>query len=344
MEPLNQSPRKVIKVPKKKFWTAVVIVLLAFGGWFVLTVMNNSTARFGSSKMMLNQSSIPEMSYTSSMPPDYYREPGNPSITDTREFMKKSYNGSIKTRDVSDVARDVKSIVREAEGRVDGENISEKYGYISFVVPKSNFDSFRDEIEDLTHEKLYTESISSQNQLSTKQQIEQQDAMAKKSLAELEKEQRDLSASHTKTLASLQKQLSDTRSKITQAKAGKASTTAGTAEYNMFVSEEQTLTQTEASLLQSINNENATYNNKNSVLKSQIASVNSNIDNIKKTDEQFADNIETVNGTVNIQWVSHWSMAKLFLPIHPTLLIIILVVIAWLLLRHKPYVPKVEFV
>jgi chromosome segregation ATPase len=293
---------------------------------------------------MMNQANIPEMSSQPSTPPDYYRDPGTPSIKDDREFMKKSYSGSIKTRDVSDVARDVKSIVREFEGRVDNESVSEKYAYISFVVPKSEFDSFRDEVEDLTHQKLYTENISSQNQLSTKQQIEQQDEMAQKSLAQLEQEQKALSASHTKTVLALQKQLADIRTQLMYTKTSKASATEGTSEYNRFVLDEQIISQQEQALLDSINNTNSTYNSKNNVLKSRISGANGNIDNIKKTDEQFTDNIETVNGTIDIRWVSHWDLAKMFLPIHPTLAIIILAVIAWLLLRHKKYVPKVEFV
>jgi type I site-specific restriction endonuclease len=258
--------------------------------------------------------------------------------------MKKSYNGNIKTRDVSDVARDVKSIVRDVNGRVDGENISDKYAYISFVVAKSEFESFRDEIESLTHKKLYTENISSQNQLSTKQQIEKQDEMAHNSLAELEKQQKDLASAHSKSLASLQSQLSKTRSQISQTRNNKIGTDENSEQYKGLILEEQNLTQQEASIQQSIKNENATYTNQNNNIKNQITGVNSNIDNIKKTDEQFADNIETVNGTVNIQWATYWEMAKIFLPIHPTLAIIILIILGWFYFRHKSYVPKIEFV
>jgi Ca2+/Na+ antiporter len=105
----------------------------------------------------------------------YNKGYGNPSISDTREFLKTSYASEIKTRDVSDTVKDVKNSVKGADGRIDSLESSEKYGYISFVVPKSKFEAFRDEIESLTHEKLYTEDISSKNLLTQKQGIEEQE-------------------------------------------------------------------------------------------------------------------------------------------------------------------------
>lgn len=69
-----------------------------------------------------------------------------------------------------------------------------------------------------------------------------------------------------------------------------------------------------------------------------------NLKNIEKTDEQFTDDIETVNGTVNVSWVTLWQMAEIFSPIHPTLVVIIIIIIGWFYFRHKSYVPKVEFI
>jgi len=346
MEPLNMNPRKVIKVSKKVFWVLLVAIIV-IGGWFVLRMMRGGysySTGFGAvGPKMMTQSNSPEM-LQSSMPPDYYRDYGSPDITDTREFMKKSYSGNFKTRDVSETARDSKSIIRDADGRIDNENVSIKYASISFVIPKSNLESFRDEMATITNKKLYIETISSENQLSTKQQIEKQDEMAKLSLAELQAQQKALSSAHAKTLSSLQKQLADIRTQLTYTKSSKASYSEGTPDYDKFAIQENNIYLQEQSLLQSINNENATYTNKNNDLKNYIAGANENIDNIKKTDEKFADNIETVNGYVNIQWITNWEMAKIFLPIHPTLLIIIILVVGWFLLRHKPYIPKVEFV
>jgi hypothetical protein len=68
-----------------------------------------------------------------------------------------------------------------------------------------------------------------------------------------------------------------------------------------------------------------------------------NLANINKQDNQFADNIETVNGSVRITWISMWQMVKIFSPIHPTFIIIILGIVLGVFLNRKGKIPKVEF-
>ena len=68
------------------------------------------------------------------------------SINDTREFMKTSYDTQIQTRNVKSVLRDIKGSIKVANGRIDQLNENTKSGYISFVIPKINFENFKDEI------------------------------------------------------------------------------------------------------------------------------------------------------------------------------------------------------
>ncbi|KKP60332.1 MAG: hypothetical protein UR64_C0011G0027, partial [Candidatus Nomurabacteria bacterium GW2011_GWE1_35_16] len=45
---------------------------------------------------------------------------------------------------------------------------------------------------------------------------------------------------------------------------------------------------------------------------------------------------------VSAQWISLWEMAVIFSPIHPTLVIIILIILGFVLFRKR--MPKVEIV
>lgn len=269
---------------------------------------------------------------------NWFNQNENGSIADTREFMKVSYSGNIKTRDVKDTARDVRGIIRDMEGRVDSENVNEKYGYINFVIPKSNFDDFRDEIESITHKKLYTENTSSQNLLSQKQNIEEQNNITTKSLIELQNELKTLSVKHTQTvatlkkeLATIQKQLADTRKRISETKDSSLLT-------NLYLQESYEQTG-ENQANQRINSENTQYANQKNALDQAISANKGTLQNIATQDQKFTENVETVNGSINIQWVNLWQLAQIFSPIPPLLVIVFLLVVIWYILRKMNKVP-----
>jgi len=271
----------------------------------------------------------------------------NNSIADTREFMKVNYSGTIKTRDVTDVARDVRGIVRDMDGRIDSETVNEKYGYVSFVIPKSKLDDFRDEIESITHKKLYTENTSSQNLLNQKQNIEQNLNLTNKSLSDLQSEKTKAEAAHNKSLASLQAQL---KSLTTSAETMRAKLDA------MPAAEEGSPEQAQARMTQEsyINFSNQVAELKNKIAQenrvfaenkksfdSAIGQFNNQLGEIKKDDKAFAENIETVNGSVSMQWVSLWQLAKVFSPIHPIIIILLLAIIVWYILKKLRVVPLI---
>lgn len=266
-----------------------------------------------------------------------------PDISDTREFLKVNYSANISTRDVSRVVRQVKGAVREVEGRVDSENSSEKRGRVSFVVPKSKFEKFRDEIESITHKKLYTETVSSQNLLSQKQDLEQQMESAESILSRLEQQKKDLDAQHKKTIDTINRDLGSVQSRLSAVRKEVASIQ-DEARLSVLRSEEGTLVTRQQALLANRNRENNSYDADSANLTNQINQANQNIEQVGKQDEVFAGNIETVSGYVTVEWVSLWKLAVIFSPVHPAIVIAALVLVGWYVLTKKGYLPGVEFV
>lgn len=349
--PINFAERRIIKISRKKFkWTVIVVVVLFIGLFlFLVAISSLSSARSKSSSSYDSAVMSPSSSSygdsggeTQNINSDYYRyREQNPSISDTREFLKTSYSSNIQTRDVSEVVTDVKNIVKGADGRIDSIISGEKYGRVSFVVAKSKFDAFRDEIESITHKKLYTENISSENLLSEKQGIEEQTSNVVESLDGLISEKNSLLVAHNKTVSDINKELAKIQSELTKVRANIS------VEENVEIlaslrSQETLYIKQYAVSKQKITDENNIYATKVNKIDNQINYQNKNLTNINKQDVKFMDNVETVNGYVSVSWISLWSMAVIFAPIHPTWIIIILIILGVVLLRKKA--PRVEFV
>ncbi len=340
--------RKVIKISKKRIWHIVIFLIVVFLGlrYLVLPFLSNTTGIGpGSGAMRMGSSQSADSAGGSFMPrfPDIY--PGNQtsSYKDTREFLKTNYSAQIRTRDVSDIMKDVKNSVKGADGRIDSINVSDKYGYVNFVVPKSNFDTFKDEIESLVHEKLITISESSTNLLSQKQQIETDATNIQNNLTSLEKAKADLTTKHNQKIASLNNQIAALQAQVNakQAEIDAATTAPQKAtlqnEQQNYNSQRQVLEQQKAS-------ENSSYTIQNKNYDSQITATKNNQTNNVKQDGQFTDNIETVNGSINVTWINIWNIVKIFSPVHPTLIVIILALALIFYLNRRGYVPKIMFV
>ncbi|PIW08098.1 hypothetical protein COW38_01475, partial [Candidatus Collierbacteria bacterium CG17_big_fil_post_rev_8_21_14_2_50_45_7] len=65
-----------------------------------------------------------------------------------------------------------------------------------------------------------------------------------------------------------------------------------------------------------------------------------NLENVNTQDENFTENIETVEGRVDVKWISIWQMIKVFSPVSPEILVIVIIVIIWNILARLGYVPK----
>ncbi len=344
----NKRERKVIKISKKKFKTFIWIIILIIILWAVKSVVFNS---FGVGRMtgssITPSDGISEDYYNPSsqnmMPPDYYdRGYQKPSISDTREFLKTSYSASIKTRNVKDVMQDVTNIVKGADGRIDNSYSSEKSGRISFVVAKSKFEEFKNQIESITHKKLYTETISSQNLLSQKQGIEEQTGNIVNTLTNLQDQKTSLETKHIQTVTAINKELTRIKAELVAVRAVIATTTEPLV-LDSFVSQENSLVKQENTQKQKLVIENNSYIAQSQSLENSINDANNGLINVNNQDSQFTDTIETVNGSVSVDWISLWEMADIFSPISPFIIIIILVIIIIMYLKRRGSIPRVEF-
>ncbi len=308
-----EKTRSVIKVSKIK--TAIVLIILVVIGLILLglKLINRpyDPANCGlGCRQITNTLQLRGNKESSSMIPSDYLSPNqNPLINDTREFLKTNYSAAIKTRSVESILLEAKDIVRNVNGRIDNSNENPENGYIGFVIPKSNFENFKYEIEGITHKKLLTENISSENLLGKKQSIESQQEQSNSSLAALQKEQGILIANHNQALKDLQNSTSD-----------------------MEIS------------FQNISHENSNFDTRNQNLKNQITNMKTRLVDIAQQDLSFNNNIETVSGYISVERISLWEMAKIFSPVSPIIIIIILVLVVWYLLKRKSVIPKIEFV
>lgn len=334
--------RRVIRISRTKFIIVSIVVIIVAFLWYSSTRILYNTFGTSSAPAMQGVSNLSSES-TRSMPDSYYPvNPQTPSITDTREFLKTSFSATIKTRDVPGVVTDVKNIIKGADGRIDNIYSSEKSGQISFVVAKSKFDAFRNEIEAITHEKLYSESVSSQNMLSQKQGIEGQTSNIVNTLDNLTQQKDALTTKHNQAINSIKSELARIQAELVTVRANIWNATDPQV-ISSLRNQETSLVNQDAVQRQRTITENNSYSTQKQNLDSLIANYNSSLTDVNKQDSQFTDNIETVNGTIYVNWVSLWELAKIFSPISPIIIIIILIILAWIYLKHIGYIPRVEW-
>mgnify|MGYP003972390169 FL=1 len=339
----QENNGRVVEISKKRFFITIsVLILIVIAAWFgfnsiVGSTMGIDSAAPQSMDVMSNSDSIIFNPFPSNNRQD--------SLEDTREFMKTSYNGAIQTRDVSAVVIKVQETVRALDGRVDSINSSEKSGYISFVIPKSDLFEFKYRIEQLTHKKLYVENISSTNLLNQKQGIENRTLTAEERLAELEQEKEDLNIAHTARINSLQNQIASAEENLSSFQMLLSNIDPEfVSEKEIIQSQIDSTIQTLSNLRQAKTNENNSYNSQSNSLLTQIENAEENIDNLIEEDDDFTENIETVAGTVNVRWVSLWKMAEEFSPIPMSINAIILLLIVWKILQKIKFIPRFRFV
>lgn len=344
----NQTPdRREITISKKKFFVFLLIIIVLI----IISLQVSSDQRKNISVQediseapaarLDPDVDVPSVSEIAPYPYPYPYPRDDVDYTDTREFLKTNYSAQIYTREVRDVVEEVESIVHETEGRVDGISSSEKYGRVSFVIPKSNLSEFRDEIEKITHEKLYTEDISSQNLLGQKQNIEERTETTSKTLAELEEEKEELDAGHTARVRSIQTQINALQSELNTIRSAKAEADSD--------EEIDTLNAQEISLVQKISafqteqtKENQEYLSRSSTLVKQIQRADSNLDSLVEEDEEFLDNIETVTGHVNVTWISWWNMGNRLSPMPMWLNTLIIIILVLWFLGWRKVIPRIK--
>lgn len=240
-------------------------------------------------------------------PPDYYPYP-SPDVpaNDTRELLKVNYGVDMRTRDVPGLTRHVETTVRGHGGRIDQESSSPESGYVSFVVPMSKYDAFRSELEDLVDSRFLTVNIQSSNMLPQKQSIEDQQKQADSTLADYQASRAKLVTAHAGTVKSLQAQIdADTQALAVLRQQPQT--------YDVQT-QVQTMSDDLASLQSQLANENADYKQQLSYADESIKSAQDWQKAVKTQDQALMDNVATVNGSVSIEWISLWEMARVYLP------------------------------
>ncbi len=340
------NEKKVIKI--KKWWLIGFIILIPIVLiilWWLSAFRGDIAGMRGDVIVRAPTLSRDSRNYESgpAYSTGYSNSGSDSSIKDTREFLKTSYEADIKTRKVIKVVNDVKNIIKGADGRIDSIQSGEKHGSVRFVVPKSKFESFKDEVAAITNAKLYTENINSKNLLQDKQYIELLTANATETLASLRKEKQDLDNSHADIVKQLNTSISNLNSQIKIIR-NKISVATDTNIISSLNSNLNSLNQSLSNEKITLSSENNNYYNNNSNLQLQIQSAEQNLTNVNKQDTNFNNNIETVEGYIYVNWVSIWDLAVIFFPIHPIIIIIILVILLLYFLKRKNYIPKVELV
>ena len=221
-------------------------------------------------------------------------------ISDPREFLKKDYNATIRTRHVDELANRIQTMVRGYSGRIDGYSSSEKNGYISFAIPANKLEAFRSEVRNSVRAKFYTENISTNNLLPQKQSIEEQQSAIENTLATQRAERDKLTADHKKNIASLQAQVNAINKEL--------------ADQNTDEARKQQLNAQKTNLQSRIASENKNYNAALASLDAQIRDSESQLESIKKQDQNLLDNVATVQGYINLNWISLWEALDLYLP------------------------------
>ena len=249
-----------------------------------------------------------DMSAPSSMP-DYYPYPypsGDATAKDTREFLKQYYNATLRTRDVNDLTQRIVTTVRGHEGRVDNTQSSEKYGYVQFVIPDTEFEGLKQEVEGMVGSRFLKVEMSAQNLLPQKQSIEEQQKQADTMLAEYEAARQRTVSAHTSATKSLQAQINVQTAKLSDLQKQPPS-----------VERDAQIRQLEAVLIdyqQGLVNENASYAKKLATADANIKYAKERQKAVETQDQNLLDNVATVNGTISVQWISYWEIARLYLP------------------------------
>lgn len=306
-------------------WLTLLLAVLAIGTFFAVSnsgryyitpmmgggVMGTTQAVPPTSAGMperdasVSNVSAPDMKGNSMYYPYPYPNPDVP-VGDTREFLKVYYNASMQTRDVPALTRRVETTVRGHNGRIDQQSSSSKYGSVSFAVPQNKYDAFRTELESLVGSRFISVNISSQNLLSQKVSIEEQQKQADTSLSDYKTMRQKIVNAHASAASSLQSKIDADTQKLTTLRAQPSTP--------QIVAEIQVVSDNQISLKQQLARENASY-------AEQLKNVDANIKYagewqkaVETQDQTLLDNVATVTGTVSIQWISFWGIVLLYLP------------------------------
>ncbi len=324
-----------------------IFVLLLLWAFFAM----QSTVMYGISQ----GGSAPIRSVSSSVDsrmmniPSYnFNNHNNGDITDTREFIKKTFSANIKTRDVEDIAKKIELLIKGLGGRIDNSNITNTYASFSFVIPKTNLDELEKQMRTYVHKKLYSQTVSTQNLLGEKQNLERDQDVTKDTITSLSKERQQVQSDYTKSANTVKSKISSKNSqlKVIQNNIAEIENEIGTATStvirNTKIQELISLQKSEGTLNQEIASLTSELNNLTNAFKEQMTNLGASLEDqnnvlisLDKQTDSFLDNIETVQGTIYISYITTWGIINVFSPISPLILLLIIFIIGRLVLLNK---------
>lgn len=338
--------KKTVQSPIRIPWLALACTGLAGVIFFVQNTSSPASTRkfettqFGASASLQDSVSSSSLGFKSAaaLPSlrepiiDYFRQTPTPA-SDTREFLKTDYHATVRTRNVEEIGNRVQTIVRGYGGRIDSASIQTRSAYISFVVPKKTFDAFKTEIKTLFPARFITESIATQNLLPEKRVVEEKTGMMTALLAEHKKNRDALETQHHATATALQRQLYGV---VAEMKALKAEVTSDPARQKEIAMRLTVLQSDERRINRNLANENTQYTSKRDMLDAQIRDTENELSNLDARDKNLIENVETVQGSITIEWISIPKIIGLYMPSDwPSLLFLGLALMAFLSFRRR---------
>lgn len=221
---------------------------------------------------------------------------------DTREYLKTGYNATIKTRDIVGLGTRIKTIVRGHGGHIDYVSLNETYGNLSFVIPKKEYDDFKQEIGSLVNARFITEQVSEDNRLYQKQSIETNAAYTTDNLNNLNQQKNQLTKTHQGAVSWFNKQIAQTASTTIQSQ-----------------------------LRAQLNAENTKYSRSLTNLEASIRSNEQQMANLTNQNTNLLNDVETVQGTITLNFLT---LRQLFWLLTPYNWLLVIAIIGWWLYRN----------
>lgn len=256
-------------------------------------------------------------------------------MLDTREYLDTSYYATINTREVKKLSDLTKTIIRGHFGRIDSISEQPKSARISFSLPKTELDNVILELKDLAPEKMYLETTYADNRLPDKQKIETDTGNAVDELNRLQTERSTTVASYEKQLSAAQGKI-DSLNRSINADYARRTATTNTVKLAEINSDIGRLLKEKTSAEQQWQNLQKKQKSALAVIDSQIKNQNAHLDDLGEKDSQLTADVETVTGTINIQWISIWGTINTYIPMRPLIIFIIIIGAIFLMLRRRP--------
>lgn len=258
-------------------------------------------------------------------------------IADTREYLKTTFGFDIRTREIQKIYTRLKTIVRGYDGRIDNATVDKKYASINFVIPKTTYDDFVMEVTDIFGDKFITLHENSTNLLRQKQNIEKKTEYASSTLENLKTERTDNIKKYDEKITSLNKEISRLDNSMYALTAQRKTVSSTDTEALKKIDDQinylsHVRTENTSELMSAVTQHEKDLDS----LDNEIKNNENNLIQLVKQDVNLINNVETVDGTITLRWISLFEIVDLYIPIYKTIITIcVLIIIGYLILRRK---------